>query len=202
MKKAISKKLSVTKRKISNEWAKYRKTKSSLLKRKKLSLSEKKQVLQSEIDLTRQRISDDWSNYREKKVAILHQSPYRGFHYYKKVSGSMYKPTGYEKKEYFKFHDTYQKIYKANKSFNPEDLYKLVPEILSQKDVKGILLVFSIHNIDEDTDQVVSNYVNAPLNELIQEKGETIYEYVLARFQGYGNYKLRFIYLRIIYAKK
>jgi len=202
MAKKLTDKLSSTKKKISKEWAKYRKVKSSLSKRKDLSTSEKKHVLQSEHDLAKQRITKHWDMYDEVKRIVKYKSPYKGFHFHKTMHGSLYKPKGHDKKEYFKFHDSYQKIFKANKNFNPDDLDKIVPGIFDEKNVKGVLLVFQIHNIDEDTDQVVSNFINPELWELLQEREESVYEYVLERFQGYGNYKLRFIYLRIIYAKK
>jgi len=203
MLKVIAKKLDVTKRKVSREWQHYREKKYKLLHRKKRKLSkeEKKQVLTSEIDLTRQKISKHYVEYREVKKGIIYKSPYKGFRFLKTMRGSMYKPAGYEEAEYFKFHDSYQKIYKAKKGFDTDNLDLAVEKIIYEKNVKGILLVFEIHNVDEDTTSIVSNFINREEFELLEEREETIYEYVLGRFQGYGNYKLKFIYMRIIYAK-
>ena len=199
MLKVVTKKLVSTRTKVSKEWQRYRKTKKHLLSLKRITREEKKQVIASELDITRQRITQDWTGYREKKYSLLHKSPYSGFDYTKKQIGLRKEVKGEE--HFFRYHDTYQKIYKAKKNFDPDELDNVIPKILDDPKVQGILLVFEIYSKETDTRQVVSNYITDLLYERIEESEQTIFEFVTEHFVGYGDYELKFIYMRVIYKK-
>lgn len=199
MRKAVEHKLTTTRGKVSKHWATYRLSKQHIKKLKRLGGDQKRMRIASELDLTRQTISKDWTTYREAKHAIIYKSPYAGFNFVRTLTGVKKEVEG--KEVFFKFHDTKQKIYKAKRGFNIEQLDDVVPRALETKHVQGVLLVFEIYNPDEDTRQTVSNYINREEMVRIQELEETVEEYIIGRFQGYGNYQLKFIYMRIIYAK-
>jgi hypothetical protein len=201
MRKLVAKKLSSTRKKVSNEWKKYRVKKLKILKSKKIV--DKRHVIQSELDLTRQRISGDWSLYSEKKYGLIHKSPFYDFRLVKTMRGSMYKPAGYKKAEYFKFNSSYQKIYKANKGFDVNRLNSIVPHLLKDKNVKGVLVIFQVALVDTGSLQYVSEFITKELYNSIQENNETIYEAVAKKFWSTRHYSadLRFIYMRVLYAK-
>jgi hypothetical protein len=198
MKKAVEKKLLSTRSQVIKEWAKYRKIKVRILQRK-IDPDLKKQVITSELDLARNRINKKWTGYSEKKYSIFHKSPYRGFEFTKTQVGVQKDVDG--EKHFFRFSKTYQKIYKAKKGYDTDNLDDVIPNILEQKNVKGILLVFEIYNKETDTSQIVSNYITRELYDTTQELEETMFEYITGRFQGYGDYELKFIYMRVVYSK-
>ena len=200
MLKKITKKLDTTKSQVSKEWAHYRFSKLKVSARKRLSKEEKKQILASELDLTRSKISKDWTDYRETKYSILHKSPYAGFSFSKTQVGVKKEVDG--EQQFFRFHYTYQKIYKAKKGYDVDKLDKVIPDIFKDKNVQGVLVVFEIHSKETDTRQVISNYITPDLLEVIEEQEYTIFEYVTSRFAGYGDYELKIIYMRVIYKKR
>jgi len=184
MLKVVSKKLNVSRRKVSKQWSKYRTVKKRILARKRLSLEEKKQILTSERDLARQKISQDWLGYREFKYGYIHKSPYSGFIFSKTL----------------KQPNSIQKFYKAKKGFNTNTLDNIVPEILDQKGVTGVLVVFQVESEETGQKNYVSNYITKGVMKRIDG---SIFEYVAERLRA-GNtkdYKLKFIYLRVIYEK-
>ena len=188
MLRVVSKKLEVTRRKVSRDWRTYRNVKKRVLKRRGLTVHEKKQVLASERDLTYQKISGKFKEYREYKHAIIYKSPYEDFKY-----------TGQVKTWNKKYkRGTIQKYYKAKRNFDTDKLDTIVPNILADNKVKGVLLVFEVTSEETGQKQYVSNYITS---DLLARIDESIFDYVVKRFRA-GNtkdYKLRFIYLRIIY---
>jgi hypothetical protein len=218
MLKKIEHKLHATRTKAKREWQRYRRTKASVLKRRRQV--DKRSILQSERDLVRQRIHKHWVGYKEDKYSILHKSPYADFSFIKSLTGihkeaySVDKKTnkhipeidlrtGKPKIEFYKFHNSYQKIYKAKRGFNTDRLDDVVPKILDNPKVKGVLIVFEVWDEETDTTVVVSNYMTAEQLEINQELGETIMEYITKKFRATDtkDKELRFIYLRVIYAK-
>ena len=201
MLKVVSKKLEASWRKTSREWARYRREKRKVIARKRMPSDLKKQVIQSELDLARQRISNNWTTYREDKYAIIHKSPYRDFKFVRKLTGVKKEVEG--EKHFFRFHDSYQKIYKAKRGFNTDRLDDVVPKVLRDPKVKGVLVVFEVDSAETGQRQHVSNYINKELMDIIEERGETVFEYVSKRFQAGDtkDYNLKFIYMRIVYEK-
>jgi len=202
MLKRIERKLAASKVKVSKQWSSYRKEKTHIKHLKRLAPDQKRMRIESARDLTKQRISGTWSMYQEQKHAIIHKSPYKDFLYVKKLTGSLYKPKGYDKPEYFKFHNTYQKLYKSKKGFKVEKLDDVVPGIMKRKDVLGILVIFNLRNEDADVEFLVSNFINKGLMERVKAVDEYVLEYLKLHITGFGNYVfIKDIYLRIIYAK-
>lgn len=185
MLKVVSKKLETTKKKVSKEWQKYRQTKSKVLKRKGLTVHEKRQILTSERELTRQKISEDFLHYREYKHSKLYKSEFYDFTFTKQVKTT----------------NTLQKIYKARRGFDTDKLDDIIPDVLDRPNVKGVLVVFEVEN-EQGLKHYVSNYVTTDLLARIEENESNIFEYVTERLNaGYiERLKLRFIYMRIIYA--
>lgn len=204
MRKAVVKKLSSTRKKISKEWQRYRIKKRKIKKLKRLDAGQKKMRIANELDKTYSKISGEWSQYQETKHAITHKSPYADFTYVKKMTGSYFNPKGALKKpKYFAFTDHYQKIYKAKKGFDVERLNDIVPKILEQKRVKGVLVVYQVISAETGQNQFVSNYITPEEMARIEELEETVDEYISARFQAGStkDYKLKFVYMRIVYEK-
>jgi hypothetical protein len=221
MLRKVEHKLKVTRRKVSKRWKKYRKVKKHVLHLHRLSASEKQAVIASEYDLTRQSISNIYTDYCETKHSLLHRSPYSDFMHVKNLVG-MHKElytidrksgkhipkvdhtTGKTEVGFFRFRNTSQKIYKAKRNFNPERLDKIIPEILSDQKVQGVLIVYEI--VSEETDQksYVSNYMTLEQLKRNQSLGETVNEYISKKFQAGStkDFKLKFIYMRIIYKKR
>jgi hypothetical protein len=204
MRKAVAKKLTVTKGKVSKKWGKYRTKKRKIKALKTLDVGQKKMRIANELDKTITEISGEWSQYREVKHAIIHKSPFADFVYVKKMTGSKFNPRGVLKKaEYFPFTDHYQKIYKAKKGFDVEKLNEIVPKILEQKRVSGVLVVYQIVSAESGQQQFVSNYITKDVMDKIEENEETVNEYISNRFSAGStkDYKLKFVYMRIVYAK-
>lgn len=190
--KSVNKKLTtVTQTKVSKQWQKYRKTKLKVSARKDLTKSEKKQILQSEIDLTRQRISENFLQYREYKHSKLYKSEIPDFKFTHQLKTT----------------NTTQKIFKAKRGFDTDKLDNIIYDKLEKdKQIQGILVVFEVEN-DQGIKSYVSNYITRELLDRIQEMNEdfgegAIFDFVTERLNaGYKeNLKLKFIYMRIIYA--
>lgn len=185
MLKVVEKRLSTTRAKASRTWQSYRTLKKKVNKRRDINDLEKKSILASERDKRQTRISDYYKTYREFKNEKTHKSPYSGFKY----------------SDTIRTENTVQPIFKAKKNFNTDDLDKLIPGILDNKRVSGVLIVFSVES--EETGQVsyVSQFITR--GRLDRIKDGKIYDEIVRRFQA-GNtkdYKLKFIYIRIIYEK-
>jgi len=192
MLKVVNKRLETTRKKVSKNWQRYRKIKSKVNARKTLSREEKKQILQSERDLTRQKISEDFLHYREFKHAKLYKSEYIDFNFTKSI----------------KTINTKQKIFKARRNFDTDKLDTIIEQALEKdKNIQGILVVFEVEN-DQGVKSYVSNYITRDLLYRIQEINEdtfgegAIFDFVTERLNaGYKEgLKLKFIYMRIIYA--
>lgn len=201
MLKVIERKLTSTRGRVSRTWASYRTKKKHVLGLKRITVAEKKQIISSELDLTRQKISATWTGYRERKYAIVHHSPYEGFSLVRQLTGV--KKTVNGKDIFFRFKSSYQKIYKARKRYNPDNLDSVVPAILEERHVEGVLVVFEVTSEESGQTQHVSNYINAEVMKRIRAKGETVYEYIVEKFRAGStkDYKLHLIYIRVIYAK-
>lgn len=192
MLKVVSKKLKTTKAKVRNEWQKYERSKKIILKRRGLSKSEKQNILTSELDLTRQRISSHYQDYKEFKFSSVNKSEFAGFNYTSKL-----------KTKY-----TSQRIYRAKKDFDTDNLDEIVETALySDKNITGLLVVFEVEN-EQGLKSYVSNYITEGLLENIKERKEdiwgegAIFDFVTERIEaGYKeSLKLKFIYMRLIYA--
>jgi len=187
MLKVVSNRLQTTRNKVSRRWAKYRKVKKKVLQRKSLSSEEKQQILLSERGLARVEIKDTYQQYQGFKFARIHKSDIENFYYTKTVRTT----------------NTIQKIYRAKRGYSVKDLDKVAPSLLSQDRVKGFLAIFKVVSEETDQSQYVSQYITKEIYDKTIENNETIYEYVANRLQA-GNtrdYRLKFIYLRVIYEK-
>lgn len=187
MLKVLSKKLAVSQKKVSRLWVGYRKEKTKILKSKRLSDFEKKGLLSEKRADIYERNKNVWSDYREKKSGLLYYSPYENFTYAK-----TFKTTG-----------TIQKIYKAKRGYSTKDLDKIIPQVLDEPGVTGVLVVFRVDSAETGQKQYVSNYISKDLLERIRANGQDVFDYVAERLRA-GNtkdYNLKFIYIRIIYAK-
>lgn len=183
MKKIIVNKLEITKRKVSKKWSKYRTVKKQILKRKNLSGEEKKYILASKRDEIKTEISSVYKSYREFKHEVVYKSPFEGFKYTQTIKTAR----------------TTQKIFRAKTTYNVNDLDNVIPKLLNQPNVTGVLIVFSIESEETKQRSFISTYINS---ELLKRIDQPIYNYAVERFQV-GNtkdYKLKFIYLRVIYA--
>lgn len=189
--KSVRKRLSGTQSSVKKQWQRYGKTRSRVNSRKDLSKTEKKQILASELDLTRQRISEDYLRYREYKHAKINKSEFYDFNFTKE----------------FKTPNTTQRIYKAKRNFDTDKLDTIIADKLEKDSrLQGILVVFEVEN-EQGIKSYVSNYITRELLDRIQEQNEdfgegAIFDFVTERLNaGYKeSLKLKFIYMRLIYA--
>lgn len=204
MLKVVAKKLTATQQKQAKAWEGYRKYKESIQDSnlskfaKKMALEEKRaEIMEKEKGL--------WKGYREKVVEYTHKSPWDGLAYQKKLTGGerVDKATG-EVKEY-KFDNGYQEVYRV-KGGSLEDklekIDKVIPEIVDRDNVKGVLIVFTIHNDTTGQDFIVSNWITADL--MAGDNFDGIEEYVLDMLDnhvtGFGDYCfVKSIQLRVVY---
>jgi len=185
MLKVVSTKLAKTQAKTKKQWQRYRKVKAKIRIRKTLTPTEKKQILTSELELTRKKISEDYLHYREFKHSKIYKSPYLDFGFTKQI----------------KTPKTIQRIYKAKRNYDTDRLDSIIPKVLDDPNVTGVLVVFEVEN-EQGVKSYVSNYITGDLLERIEENEQSIFDYVTERINaGYiERLKLRFIYMRIIYA--
>lgn len=97
--------------------------------------------------------------------------------------------------------NTYQETFRAKRGYSKKDLDNAIPDILSQSDVSGVLVIFRVESEETGQKQYVSNYITSEVYERIKENGQTVFEYVSERLQA-GNtkdYNLKFIYLKVIH---
>ena len=135
------------------------------------------------------------------KIKKVKNQKYPGFNYLRTLTGVTKEVEG--EKHFFKFRTTYQKIYKASKKFNTDDLDVVVPQILKTRRVNGVLVVFEVTFDETGETTMVSNYINPQVMVNIMRQKERVFDYVGKKLQlGDTKYRtLRFIYLRIIYEK-
>jgi len=189
MRKAVQNRLLVTRRKVSRSWSTYRTKKKHILGLRRLPDDLKRGLLTEAREKTKEKISGTYKEYQEQKYGLIHRSPYGDFRY----TNTLQTPKG----------STIQKIYKAKKGYNTNNLDKTIPKILKEDRVKGVLVVFSVESEETGQKQYVSNYINKELLKRLDKDNQTIFEYVTARFKA-GNtkdYHLKFIYIRVIYEK-
>lgn len=202
MLKITEQKLAKTKKRISDEWERFAKKKKHIQQLKRKTLKSKKAMIAHEKSLTTARISAFWSEYQEEKSVLSYKQPYKGFTYVKSMYGSLFKPQGYDKPEYFPFAEHSQKIYKAKDGYDTDELDDLIPKILNEKRVTGVLVVFQ--TLDEnDNVAYVSNFINKGEMRRIERTNKSVYDYVVQRLT-LGDSRitdLTFIYIRVVYAK-
>ena len=187
MKKSVQNKLESTQRKVSKIWVSYRKEKTKILSNKRLSQFEKRGVLEDKRANIYLKVSESFRDYREAKSGILYKSPYEDFKYSKGE----------------KTINTVQKYYKAKRNYDTSELDRVIPKILDESGVIGVLVVFQVESEETGEKQYVSNYITKDLYERLQQNDEKVFNYIAERLRV-GNtkdYHLKFIYIRVIYAK-
>jgi hypothetical protein len=198
MKRALSKKLSSSRNKISRLWQHYRTEKKKILSKKRLPLDLKRGLLAEQREITKNNISSRWSDYREQKFAIVHKSKINEFYFVKKLTGN-YKTTETGEKKYYKFENTFQEYYKAKRGYDEYKLDKQVNKILSDQKVLGILVTLKV----QDEDSGLIHYVSAFINrEQLERLDIPIYDHVVKKAQfskSMQDFKLKGTYLRVIY---
>jgi hypothetical protein len=190
MKKAISKKLQVTRNKVSRQWSKYRTAKKKVLSKKRLPEVAKKGILEELRNITKQNISIQYDDYRGFKNSLTHHSPYTDFYFEKKLRTI----------------NTNQEFYKAAKHYNVSKLDNQIKEILDQPNVKSVLLIARVKDEDTDLIHYASEAINKPLlNKLLKRNSKSILydhlSYKLLNSKSLQEFELKGIYIRIIYAK-
>jgi hypothetical protein len=183
MLKIISKKLSSTRYKVSRSWQSYRTEKKKIL-RSRLSEETKKEYLQHEREKRYERISNYYKNYREVKHGLLYKSEFPDFSFSKNVRTP----------------NTNQKFYIAKRTFDTDKLDEIIPNILDQKNVKGVMVIQDVYNQELKHKSTVSKYITK--ENLNKTKGD-IYSYMNENIFGlyqYRGYKMKNIQIRIIRA--
>jgi hypothetical protein len=188
MLKKVSKKLDVTRRKVSRRWQHYRTEKKHILSLKRMPAEYKRGMIDELRHTTRQNISTEYEEYRGYKFAKVHRSDVDDFIFTKQS----------------KTENTFQKYYKARRGLDESKLDKIIPKLIDKPGVTGVGLIFKIQ--DETTERIyhVSDFITKGLLERIQAKGESLYDHLSDKlsFTGYMEYKLMSIHIRVIYEKK
>jgi hypothetical protein len=187
MLKKVSKKLDVTRSRVSRHWQHYRTEKAEILSKKRIAPEFKKGLIDELRGKTRSNISTFWEDYRGFKYGALHVSDISDFTVTKKSLTE----------------NTIQKYYKARKGYDESKLDKQIPKLLEKSNVLGVGLIFKI--MDEETGRImhVSDFITKGLYDRIKAKDETLYDHLSDKlsFTGYVEYTLISIHIRIIYAK-
>lgn len=196
MKKIIEKKLIATKKKVSNEWQKYRKQKIKIKHNKKLNSFEKKSIISDLLGDTRKNISEDYANYRERKFLIVHakSEPYFGFKFDRKFE------TQHTKQEFLKVKN------KDITTFNTDKLDSTIEKIFNKNNVTGVGLVLKVEYKDTGEVGHVSKFYTHLGIKRINERGKTLFEDLENKLNQMSTkssqeFKLKSIYIRIIYEK-
>jgi len=196
MKKIIEKKLAVTKRKVSNEWKKYRKEKYKIKKDKSLDFFDKANEIKALIRDTRKNISEDYANYREKKYLIIHakSEPFQDFRFDRKFE------TQHTKQEFLKVKN------KDIKSYNTEKIDNIILKIFEKKNVTGVGLVLKVEYAETGEIGHVSKFYTKLGIKRILERGRTLFDDLEKKLEGMAvksaqEYTLKGIYIRVIYEK-
>ena len=188
MKKIVQHKLQVTKNKVSNQWKKYRKEKQKILKNKRIPLDIKRGLLQEKRDITKHNISTFFEDYRGYKYSKVHSSPYPEFAYSKK----------------YETINSIQKTYKAKREYNENNLDKLVPKILNEQAVKGVLVIYRVYDEETELISYVSDFITKLLYERLQAKNISLDEHLSTKLRyskSVQEYELKGIYIKVIYEK-
>lgn len=194
MKKSVSKKLEVSRRKVSRLWRHYRVEKKKILSRKRLDNDFKWGLVLEQRDVTKANISMAWEGYREWKFEAIHSSPYKDFIFVKRTQTI----------------NTKQEWYKARKSFfddyaNIEQKldYQIV-DILNKPGVKGVMLLFKVKDEDNDLVHYVSDYITSIFFTRLNNQNISMFENLSDKLKfsnSVHEYEMKGIYIRIIYEK-
>jgi hypothetical protein len=206
MLKVVAKKLTATQQKQSKVWEGYRKYKVKI-EGSNLSRFAKKMALEEKIGEIRQKEKGLWVGYREKVVEYTHKSPWEGIAYQKKLTGGkrIDKVTGKEKE--FKFDNGYQEVYRVkggNLESKIDKIEQVIPEMLEKDNVKGVLIVFTIHNEDTGLDFIVSNWITKDLMDGgdFDSLEEYVFDVLDRHVTGFGDYCfVKSFQLRVVYEK-
>ena len=188
MKKTISKKLEVTRRKTSKLWQHYRTEKKKILSKKRLPLDLKRGLLAEQREVTRSNIKVKWEDYRGYKFGVSHKSEFPDFSYSKKHITA----------------NTKQEFFTARRNYNENNLDKLIPKILDRPGVVGVGVIFRVK--DEDTELIhhVSDFITKSLLSKLRERNISIFEHISEKLRyskSVQEYELKNISIRIIYEK-
>jgi hypothetical protein len=199
MKKQITKKLQSSRKSVSRLWQKYRLQKKKIQAKKTLPSDIKRGLIAEQREITKNNISDLWLNYREYKQSYFNLSKYENFSLVKTLTGNYRTNAETGKKKYFKFNNTFQEFYKAQRGYDEYYLNEDVQSILGKPGVIGVLVTIKI--LDEETGLIhyVSDFVNAP--KLARMEG-SLYDSVIQKAQAKKSmqeFELKGIYLRVIY---
>jgi hypothetical protein len=185
MLKRISKKLDVSKRKVSKKWQSYRTQKTKILGRKRLAPEFKKGLIEDLRFETRKKISNTWSDYRDFRVSITGKSDFNLF-------------------RTIEHNESTQKFYKARKGLSVEKYNSKIQNLLQDKKVLGVLAVMKVKDIETGRIHYVSDFITKGLLKRLDKKGKSIYEHVAehkpnvksdVEFEEIG------LYMRVVYAK-
>lgn len=184
-KKVINDRFKNTVKEVNNIYKELNKQKSKIDRNKLLNKDEKK-ALKDEFDAeAKDRILPLTSlfNRSRKRVKSL---DYKNFSY----SSLHVTPKGY------------QENFRAKRGYSKKDLDIVVPQILEESGVTGVLVVFKVESEETGQIQYVSNYITKDLYDRLQQNDQAVFDYIAERLQA-GNtkdYNLKFIYLKVIHA--
>jgi hypothetical protein len=187
MLRVVSKKLEVTRRKVSRKWQHYRTLKRNIYARKTLA-PEFKEGLRNELLVkTMQKISHEFESYRGTKYALTHRSDISDFSLSKKHTTQ----------------NTNQFYYKAKSNYDETKLDKLVPKLFEKKNIVGVSVILKVRDTEEDRIIYCSDFITKGLLKRLQEQGISIYDHLADKITaGYTpEFELMSIYIRTIYEK-
>ena len=193
MKKKVSNKLKVSRNKVKKEWSKFNTKKRSILRRKTLPQDFRKGLIDEAREVAKSNIRVIYAEYQENKFSKDQKSPYEGFTYTK------YKETFGNKR--IRTKGTIQKFYRASKDYDETNIEQLIPEILQEEGVKGVLVIFKIVDVETDLIGYVSDFVTQSLLDRLQV---SLYEHLsmkLKNNKSIQNFEFMNIYIRVIYEK-
>ncbi len=194
MKKSISKKLEVTRKKTSRLWKHYRVEEKKIIKRKQFSLFEKDKLLTEKRDVLRKNISITWEDYRRWKFGILHRSRYKNFSFVKKYFTVNTRQEWYKSRE--RYFDDFEII--------EQKLDDQIDAILNEPGAKGVMLIFRVRDDETELIHHVSDYVTRMSFDRLNSKGVSMYENLTNKLKfssSVHEYEIKGIYIRIIYEK-
>lgn len=122
------------------------------------------------------------------KVSSKPVSPYEGFTYQKKHTTI----------------NTDQTFYKAKKGFDEYRLDNTIKDILKDRKVKGVGLIFKVKDEETEVTSHVSDYITKGLQTRLERKGIPLYDHLSTKLKyskSVHEYELKNIYIRVIYAK-
>jgi hypothetical protein len=184
MKKKFENKLRVTRNKVSRKVDKYYSDKQKILSNKRLDEEEKKHKLSVLIKGTRKKIKDEFEHYEGFVYAETHTSPYEDFKY----------------KERFKTTNTIMDLYQAKPSYDEEEFDNLIPGILDEPGVAGVQIIMKIKDKDGHF-QYKSDFITNERLVTLEENEQTIFESLLEKVEGYGEYEQIAVFIKVVYEK-